>query len=404
MSALAGRRILLGVTGGIAAYKSAYLLRLLREAGAEVRVVMTQAAGAFITPLTLQALSGNPVRQGLLDAQAEAGMDHIELARWADLVLVAPATAATMARLANGFADDLLSTLCLATEAPLVLCPAMNRVMWRHPATQANVETLRQRQVVVLGPAQGEQACGEIGPGRMLEPESIVEALQDGSGTREGVLSGVEVLMTAGPTREPLDPVRFISNRSSGRMGYALATAMRELGASVSLVSGPVELPAPRGVELIRVETALQMHAQVMRLCGQAGIFVATAAVADYRMSEAHAQKIKKSAEVLEFSLVRNPDILADVAALGAGPFTVGFAAETERVEEYALDKLRRKGLDMIAANQVGGRQGGFERADNALTVLWRDGREDLPMMPKTQLARRLAAIISERYHKRNST
>lgn len=397
---MSGEKILLGITGGIAAYKSAYLVRRLRETGAQVRVVMTPAAQAFITPLTLQALSGNPVRTDLLDPAAEAGMGHIELARWADRVLVAPASADFMARLVHGMADDLLATLCLATTAPVVLAPAMNQQMWLNPATQANRDLLIRRGVRLLGPAEGEQACGETGPGRMLEPDVILEQLGRISAHRE-LFQGVRVLITAGPTREPLDPVRYISNRSSGRMGYAVAEALAGMGADVCLVSGPVNLAAPGGVELLAVETALQMHGAVMERAGDVAIFVATAAVADYRAAHAAERKIKKteSTDALEISLVKNPDILADVAALSDGPFTVGFAAETHNVETYARDKLQRKGLDMIAANRVGGPEGGFERTDNALSVIWSDGQQALPMMSKPDLAQQLALLIAERYH-----
>lgn len=410
---MAYRQVLLGVSGGIAAYKAAELTRRLRAAGAEVRVVMTRAAQAFVAPLTFQALSGNPVRLDLLDPAAEAGMDHIELARWADLVLVAPASADLMARLAAGMADDLLTTLSLATTAPLVLAPAMNQQMWRHPATQANARRLDERGVRLLGPASGEQACGEVGPGRMLEPAAIVEALMATvppalAPVREPAVSplaGRQVLITAGPTREAIDPVRYVGNRSSGRMGYALAQALVGRGARVMLVSGPTALPAPAGVELIQVESALEMHEAVMgRIAGQ-DLFVATAAVADYRVADPAPTKIKKGQAELTLRLVRNPDILAAVAALPDGPFTVGFAAETERVEEQALDKLRAKGLDMIAANRVGGPQGGFEREDNALTVIHRDGRVDpLALMPKARLAEALTDLIEEAYAARSTT
>jgi len=436
---LAYRQVLLGVSGGIAAYKAAELTRRLRAAGAEVRVVMTRAAQAFVAPLTFQALSGNPVRLDLLDPAAEAGMDHIELARWAELVLVAPASADLMARLAAGMADDLLTTLSLATAAPLVLAPAMNQQMWRHPATQANARRLEERGVRLLGPASGEQACGEVGLGRMLEPAAIVEALisAPAAGNLTGKdlghiaatetapvtetapatdhlaisrptaspLAGRQVLVTAGPTREAIDPVRYIGNRSSGRMGYALAQALVGRGARVLLVSGPTALPAPAGVELVRVESALEMHEAVMgRIAGQ-DLFVATAAVADYRVADPAPTKIKKGQAELTLRLVRNPDILAAVAALPDAPFTVGFAAETERVVEQALDKLRAKGLDMIAANRVGGPQGGFEREDNALTVIHRDGRVDpLALMPKARLAEALTDLIEEAYAARSAT
>jgi phosphopantothenoylcysteine decarboxylase/phosphopantothenate--cysteine ligase len=403
MPSLDGEKILLGVTGGIAAYKTAVLVRRLRDAGAQVQVVMTDAARAFIAPLTLQALSGNPVRWELLDPEAEAGMDHIELARWADRVLVAPASADFMARLSHGLANDLLSTLCLATAAPILLAPAMNQGMWRNPATRANTETLRGRGVRLLGPDEGEQACGDSGPGRMLEPEAIVVAMGEQL-EPSGPLQGLRVLLTAGPTRESLDPVRYLSNRSSGRMGYALAEALMGLGARVCLVSGPVDLPAPPGAERVLVESALEMEREVMVRAGSSHIFVACAAVADYRAEAPAPEKIKKDPDVLTLRLVKNPDILARVAVLPDGPFTLGFAAETRQVEEYAEQKLRSKRLDMIAANRVGGPQGGFESADNALTLLWPGGRKELPMMPKRDLARHLAEMIAERYHEKNPT
>ncbi|MCK7575725.1 MAG: bifunctional phosphopantothenoylcysteine decarboxylase/phosphopantothenate--cysteine ligase CoaBC [Chromatiales bacterium] len=395
-----GSRVLLGVGAGIAAYKSVDLVRRLKERGADVRVVMTEAAAAFIAPLTFQAVSGHPVRTTLLDPGAEAGMGHIELARWADCLLIAPATADVMARLAAGLANDLLTTVALACEAPLVIAPAMNQAMWRHPATQANLETLRARGVRVLGPGVGEQACGDLGPGRMLEPLEIAEALFPPAARP---LAGVRVLLTAGPTREPLDPVRFLGNRSSGRMGFALAEALEALGARVTLVAGPTSLPGPSVAERVDVETALEMHGAVMSRTSDCDLFVATAAVADYRPIDPAESKIKKNADELTLRLVRNPDILAEVAALPHPPFTVGFAAETDRVEEYARDKLNRKGLNMIAANQVGGAQGGFERAENALTVIWRDGRRDLPMMDKTRLAHELAQLIAERYREHHA-
>lgn len=394
-------KVLLGVSGGIAAYKAAELIRGLRARGLEVRVAMTAAAQSFITPLTLQALSGNEVRSDLLDPGAEAGMDHIELARWADLVLVAPATADLMARLAAGLADDLLTTLILATTAPVHLAPAMNHRMWGHPATQENLARLQERGVAILGPAEGDQACGEWGLGRMLEPPQILEALSLRAGSE---LAGRRVVVTAGPTREALDPVRYIGNRSSGRMGYALAQSLAARGADVVLVSGPSGLAAPTGVELVRVESALEMEAAVMGRIGGCDLFVAAAAVADYRPQVPAREKIKKHQAELSLRLVKNPDILAGVAALPEGPFTVGFAAETEQLEEHALKKLHAKRLDMIAANLVGGELGGFDRAENALLVLWSGGRRSLPMMHKTALADALADLILERYLAQSSS
>ncbi len=410
MVPIPGPRVLLGISGGIAAYKSAEVVRRLRDQGCEVRVMMTAAATAFVSPLTFQALSGHPVRSTLLDPGAEAGMDHIELARWADLILMAPATADLIARLAAGLADDLPTTLALASTAPLYLAPAMNQQMWRHPATQENVARLCARGVRLLGPAVGSQACGDQGPGRMLEPADLVAAVlavvplgtaaepNAAASVGAGPLAGVRALITAGPTREPLDPVRFLGNRSSGRMGYAVAAALAGLGAAVTLVSGPTALPTPPGVARVDVETALEMHATVMERAAAADLFVAAAAVADYRPADPAPEKIKKGAAELQVHLVRNPDILAEVAARPHPPFTVGFAAETERLEEHARAKLDAKRLCMIAANRVGGAQGGFEREDNALVVLWPGGRRELPLGPKTRIAEQLALLIAERY------
>ncbi len=390
-----GKHILLGVSGGIAAYKSAELARRLIERGAEVQVVMSAAAREFITPLTFQALTGRPVRASLWDTAAEAAMGHIELARWADVVLLAPATADLIARLASGRADDLLATLCLATEAPLVLAPAMNRVMWVHPATQANVATLRARGARVLGPAEGAQACGESGPGRMLEPQEIAAALA-ALLAPVGPFSGRRVLLTAGPTRERIDPVRFISNRSSGKMGFALAQALHEAGAEVVLVAGPVALPTPAGVGRIDVESAEQMYAAVLRELPGCAAFVATAAVADYRPAHLEPRKIKKTTPELSLELTRTTDILASVAARPDRPFVVGFAAETDAVEQHAREKLVRKNLDMIAANEVSHTKG-FDCEDNALLVLWRGGQAELPNAPKLEIARALVRLIAAR-------
>jgi phosphopantothenoylcysteine decarboxylase/phosphopantothenate--cysteine ligase len=388
-------RVLVGVSGGIAAYKAAELVRLLRGVGADVRVVMTRAATDFVGPLTLQSLSGNEVRTDLMDPRAEAGMGHIELACWAERVVVAPATADLIARLAAGFADDLLTTLILATGAPVAVAPAMNQRMWLHPATQANVNLLRQRGVSVLGPADGSQACGETGPGRMLEPSEILRCL--GLETIDE-LAGKRVMVTAGPTREALDPVRFIGNRSSGRMGYAIAGAFAARGARVLLVSGPTALSPPAGVQLVPVESAVEMETAVMAQVRGCDIFVAAAAVADYRPAISVGHKLKKDAAELTLRLVRNPDIVARVSSLGQHPFIVGFAAETERLEEHARQKLEAKGLDMVAANLVAGETGGFEREENALTVLWSGGHQSFPLMPKARLGDALVGLIVERY------
>ncbi len=398
MQTLANQRILLGITGGIAAYKSADLVRRLKEAGAAVQVVMTPAATHFVGPLTFQAVSGRPVHLELLDSNAEAGMGHIELARWADLILIAPASADFIARLAHGFANDLLSTLCLASDKPIAVAPAMNRFMWLHPATQENCRILERRGVHLWGPASGEQACGEVGEGRMLEPVQL-RAEVTAFFTRAGILQGLNVLITAGPTREDIDPVRFISNRSTGRMGFAVAAAAAQAGARVTLVSGPVALRTPPGVERIDVESAAQMFDAVLSRASHAQIFIATAAVADYRAANRAVQKIKKTQDTLTLALARNPDILSTVAALDSGPFTVGFAAETHDVLRYAEDKRRRKGLDLIAANQVGVPGQGFESEQNTLHVLWEDGERALPLADKTQLGRELIALIAERYH-----
>jgi phosphopantothenoylcysteine decarboxylase/phosphopantothenate--cysteine ligase len=392
-----GRRILLGVTGGIAAYKSPDLVRRLREQGAEVQVVMTAAAREFVTPTTFQAVSGRTVRTDLWDAAAEAAMSHIELARWAELVLVAPASADFLARLAAGFADDLLSTLCLATEASIAVAPAMNRVMWANAATRANTATLQQRGVQIFGPAEGDQACGEVGAGRMLEPLDLVDRasllLRGGA----ALLRGRRVLVTAGPTRERIDPVRFISNRSSGKMGFAVAQAAREAGAEVVLVSGPVSLATPAGVRRIDVESAAEMLNAVLGEVDGADIFISTAAVADYRPATAAEQKIKKTSDRMDLSMERTPDVLATVAARPNRPFVVGFAAETETVEQHARAKLLKKNLDMIAANEVG-HDKAFDCEDNQLLVLWRAGRRELPKASKLSLARQLVGLIAESY------
>ena len=392
-----GKRIVLGVTGGIAAYKSPDLVRRLVEQGAEVQVVMTAGARQFVTPMTFQAVSGRPVRSDLWDPAAEAAMGHIELARWADLILIAPATADFMAHLAHGLADDLLATVCLASAAPVAVAPAMNRQMWANEATQANVALLRSRGVHVLGPDSGSQACGETGEGRMVEPLALAAAAM-ALFPVQGPLSGKRVLLTAGPTRECIDPVRFITNRSSGKMGYAVAQAARELGAEVVLVSGPVNLCTPPGIRRVDVETAAQMHAAVQAEVATADIFIATAAVADYRPANPAGLKIKKVTDSLEVHMERTVDILLAVAQRSPRPFVVGFAAETNDVEMHARAKLERKNLDLIAANEVGDCKV-FDQDDNALVLLWRDGgRLELGAGSKTLLARRLMAFIVERY------
>jgi phosphopantothenoylcysteine decarboxylase / phosphopantothenate---cysteine ligase len=388
------RRILLGVTGGIAAYKAAELVRRLKERGAEVQVVMTAGAREFVTPLTFQALSGRPVRSDLWDSAAEAAMGHIELARWAELVLVAPASAAFIARLAHGHADDLLATLVLATRAPLWVAPAMNREMWAKAATQANVEQLRERGVRILGPGVGSQACGDEGLGRLVEPETI--AAEVFASERAGPLAGKRVVVSAGPTREAIDPVRFLSNRSSGKMGFAVAEAARDAGAEVTLVAGPVSLPTPAGLKRVDVESAAQMYGAVHEALADADIYIGAAAVADYRPAACAERKIKKTRDCLELSLEKAPDILASIASLSARPFVVGFAAETDDVERHAREKLQRKHLDLIAANDVSA-GGVFEREDNALLLLWPGGRRELARKSKGEIARELIQVIAER-------
>ena len=392
------KRILLGVTGGIAAYKSAELVRLLKKSGFEVRVVMTAGAEAFVAPMTFQALSGEPVRTSLLDPEAEAGMGHIELAKWADYVMIAPASADFMARLAHGLANDLLSTVCCATESPIIVVPAMNQAMWGNARTQRNVALLEaDSQVAIWGPDAGEQACGDVGAGRMLEPQMLLERMlqEQAKGT---ALAGRRVVITAGPTREPIDPVRYITNHSSGKMGYALALAARNAGADVVLVSGPVTLPCPAGVRREMVETADEMLARTQQVIDEGcDLFIATAAVADYRPETCAGDKIKKTEGAMALALVRNPDTLATVAGRPDKPFTVGFAAETRDVEHYARDKMSRKNLDMIVANDVSEPGLGFNSDSNAVTVFWPDGSCAFPAAEKTVLARELIELIAER-------
>ena len=391
--------ILLGITGGIAAYKTPDLVRRLMERGGDVQIVMTASAAEFVTDTALQAVSGRAVRANLWDKEAERAMSHIELARWADVVLIAPATAEVMARIVSGGAPDLLTTICLATEAPIAVAPAMNHVMWNNPATQANRRVLEERGVHILGPGVGSQACGETGAGRMLEPDAIAAAVFDlGVARGQGLLTGRKVVITAGPTREPIDPVRYISNRSSGKMGYAMARAAAAQGAEVILVSGPVSLPAPPGVDRRSVITAQEMYEATHESIADADIFIAAAAVADYRPADERAQKIKKTDETMRIDLVRCPDILQSVAALESAPFTVGFAAETENVDEYARGKLEKKRLDMIIANRVGA-DCGFDTDDNAVNVIWEDGEQHFAKSQKSELANRLIVLVAERYN-----
>jgi phosphopantothenoylcysteine decarboxylase/phosphopantothenate--cysteine ligase len=399
---LAGKKIVVGVSGSIAAYKAADLVRRLKDEGAEIRVVMTHGAAEFITPLTLQTLSGHPVAMELLDADQESAMGHIALARWADWILIAPASADTIARLAQGRADDLLAALVLATESPVAIAPAMNNKMWSHQATQNNLETLRSSGVQVIGPASGDQACGEQGEGRLMEPLEIITELSRLA--VPGMLQGKQVLISAGPTHEAIDPVRYIGNRSSGKMGFALAQAAKEAGAEVTLVAGPVSLPTPAGVKRIDVETAAQMFDAVTVEAEFNDIFISCAAVADYRPVEVEANKIKKAShDRLIIELEPTADIVAEVAnSVDKKVFVVGFAAETRHIADYARDKLQRKKLDMIAANQVGDGQG-FAVDDNALHVFWHDGEEVLPLAAKSQLARSLMTLIIKRFYAKNS-
>jgi len=411
---LQNQRIVVGVTGGIAAYKTPELVRRLRDPElvrrlrdqqAEVRVVMTAGAGEFISALTLQAVSGNPVHDSLLDHRAEAGMGHIELARWADTVIIAPATANSIARLANGLADDLLSTLCLATEAPIVVAPAMNRVMWSNRVTQRNVDTLRADGKHIVGPDSGDQACGETGAGRMTDPEQIIDAVLAVKGANfADPLRGRHVMVTAGPTWEALDPVRGITNHSSGKMGFAIARAAAEAGARVTLIAGPCTLHAADGVERVDIVSAEDMYEAVHAKIDSVDVFIGVAAVADYRPRNVADQKIKKNEDQMVLDLVRNRDIVASVATLADGPYTVGFAAETNDVIANARKKLMAKNLDLVCANTVGGEEGGFGSDKNALTLIDRTGVEELPMGDKLRLARQLVHSVTERLDGQYST
>jgi phosphopantothenoylcysteine decarboxylase / phosphopantothenate---cysteine ligase len=399
---LNGKHILLGVTGGIAAYKTPALVRQLTSQNANVQVVMTHGAAQFVTATTLQAVSGRPVRSDLWDSAAEAAMGHIELARWADCILIAPATAHTLARLAHGMADDLLTAMTLAATCPVVVAPAMNHMMWKHPASQRNVDQLRADGVRIVGPDDGPQACGEFGPGRMPEPEVLCGELVRLFGPRP--LAGKRVLITAGPTREPIDPVRYISNHSSGKQGFAIAGAARDAGAEVTLISGPVALPTPSGVKRIDVITAQQMHDSVTQHVGACDIFIGVAAVADFRPAQSVAQKIKKEAQAgLSLELVQNPDIIAAVARLSARPIVVGFAAETQDTIENARSKLVRKDLDMIVVNDVSDHRIGFNSNDNAVTVITTDGEDRIDIGSKSEIARAVIDRIARAIARRSS-
>lgn len=404
MMGLAGKKILLGVSGGIAAYKTPELVRRLRDRGAEVRVMMTEGAKAFITPLSLQAVSGYPVLDDLLDPAAEAAMGHIELAKWADLIVLAPATADLIARVTAGMANDLVTTACLATAAPIAVVPAMNQQMYRAAITQQNLQTLHARGLLVWGPDSGSQACGDVGPGRMLDPLTIVDhAVQWASPVKD--LQHLNIMITAGPTRESLDPVRYITNHSSGKMGFAIASAAARRGANVTLIAGPVTLPTPADIKRIDVTSALEMQSAVMAEINKQHIFIASAAVADYRAAEIAAEKIKKQGDDdnVTLQLIKNPDIVAGVAALQEGrPFVVGFAAETQNVEEYARQKRVRKNLDLICANDVAKAGQGFNSDTNALHLFWQDGEKRLPLNDKSLLGQQLLDEIVSRYDEKN--
>lgn len=390
--------IVLGVTGGIAAYKSVELVRLLRQQQHHVRVVMTDSAKEFVTPLTFQAISGNPVADELFDREAEAAMGHIELAKWADRIIVAPATSNFIAKLAHGFADDLLTTLCSATQAAVFIAPGMNQAMWHSQANQDNISICEQRGITILGPDEGEQACGDVGLGRMMQPDEIIRAMLPQP------LKGVKIMLTAGPTLEPLDPVRYLSNHSSGKMGYALASQAQQLGAEVTLISGPVSLGAPNNIRLIKVNTCLEMYDAVMTHIAYQDIFIGAAAVADFRPNYYEDHKLVKQAQDFQLHLTPNPDIIAAVAALPDKPFVVGFAAQTHDVEAKAQAKLQQKNLDLIAANQVGVHDQGFGVDTNALAVISADGVQQIALNSKTQVARELLTIIQQRYQHESIT
>lgn len=396
LKSLSNKRVLLGVSAGIAAYKTPDLVRKLSELGAEVQVILSKNADQFVTPLALQAVSGHAVHNYAMTAESESGMGHIDLARWADVVLIAPATANIIARLCQGNADELLTTVCVATEAPIAIAPAMNQQMWQNPASKANISTLKERGVFIFGPDSGEQACGEVGPGRMLQPVDIADRV--GQLFNTTTLTGKNVMITAGPTWEALDPVRGITNHSSGKMGYALAQAAIEAGAKVTLVSGPTHISTPARANIINTLSALDMHEAVMSNINEQDIFIGVAAVADYRPVHSENQKIKKNAEEMTITMVKNPDILADVANLPKRPFCVGFAAETNNVIEYARGKLERKNLDLIAANHVGGEETGFGTPDNAITLISKESIKELPKQNKSALARALITHIAHHF------
>jgi len=397
---LEGKKILLGVCGGIAAYKSAELTRRLIDQGAQVRIVMTASAKQFITPLTMQAVSGHVIYDDLLDPQAEAGMGHIELAKWADLILIAPATANAIARLRAGMADELLTTLCLASPSPIAIAPAMNQQMYLAAATQENLKVLKARGLHIWGPAQGLQACGDVGPGRLLEVPDLVQLCCDFFAPADQSLAGVNIVITAGPTQEAIDPVRYISNHSSGKMGFSLAQAALNMGANVTVIAGPVQLTLPSSIKRIDVKSAIDMHQAALASIVDADIFIACAAVADYRAQQVHDEKMKKQSDTdsITLTLVKNPDIIADVAMAVNRPFCVGFAAETNDVEAYALDKLQRKNLDLIAANDVSISDQGFNSDNNALTVFSKKQRFDIALSSKKEVAIQLLKVISEQF------
>lgn len=395
MSDIQGKRVLLGVTGSIAAYKSPEIVRRLKDQGADVRVVLTASAEKLVSPTVFQAVSGEPVRGDIWDEQAEAAMGHIELAKWADLIVIAPATANVIAQLAAGSAENLLTTICLASDAPVTIAPSMNQAMWRDTATQDNCDVLRKRNVMFIGPDDGDQACGDVGPGRMTEPASIVNRLSRGG--QSGPFEGLRILVSAGPTREAIDPVRFVSNRSSGKMGFAVARAAADAGAEVTLIAGPVNLPTPPRVERIDVETTQQMVDAAMGCVDGMDIYIGAAAISDYRPKEVAVQKIKKSADTFVLEMFKSPDLIATIAALDNGPFTCGFAAETEKLEQHAMDKLNRKKLDMIVGNLVGENLC-FDADDNEVIILWEGDRQTLPRLSKQELARRLIDVIAARY------